>query len=40
MPAQGAMGLAVGLFDFLQKNAEALREKGIDLGPAPGHLVQ
>jgi hypothetical protein len=40
MPAQGAFGLAVGLFDFLQHHADALRQHRIELGPAPGQPVQ
>jgi hypothetical protein len=31
MPVEGAYGLAVGLYDFLQKNADALRQAGIEL---------
>jgi hypothetical protein len=38
MPAQGALGLALGLYDFLQKNAEPLRQLGIEVGPRPGEI--
>jgi hypothetical protein len=39
MPAEGAYALAVGLFDFLSKHAEALRQCGIELRPAPGEAT-
>jgi hypothetical protein len=40
MPAQGATELAMGLYDFLQKNAAALRQRGVELGGAPDQPVQ
>jgi hypothetical protein len=39
MPVEGAYGLAVGLYDFLQKHADALRQLGIELGPRPGEAT-
>jgi hypothetical protein len=40
MPAQGALDLALGLYDFLQRNADPLRQRGIELGAASGQPVQ
>jgi hypothetical protein len=44
MPVEGAYGLAVGLYDFLQKNADVLRQIEIGLGsslrgPRPGEAT-
>jgi len=39
MPVEGAYGLAIGLFDFLSKHADVLRQLGIELGPRPGEAT-